>query len=232
MRAAILIASILATLTVVADGQSREVSRLSGSMRASPTTAAVFSTHGDDQGVQVLDVLVLWRGRPAWFLNGGFGTTDVAGSAPSAVTRLNSWASFGQANFTATFDLKAGTGMVLGQAVSLRGANVVLVDGIGEATQPTVVGTRLVAPRLPSSKDAVSEMIRNTPELMEYLRCGVAVPFPDKAVQSMVAGLCAAARPYAHPTTTLIFPTVEGRHRQVISRRQYDSPIDNSVRPI
>lgn len=195
MRAAILIPSVLAMLTVVADGQSREVSRLSGSMRASPTTAAIFSTHADDRGVQVLDVLVLWRGRQAWFLNGGFGTTDVAGSAPSAVTQLNQWASFGQARFTATFDLKAGTGTVVGQSVSLRNANVVLIDGIGELSGPTVVGTRLVGPRLSSSKDAVSEIIRNTPELMEYLRCGVAFRFPDKAVQSMVNGLCAAASP-------------------------------------
>jgi hypothetical protein len=195
MRAAVVIASILLAPTFVANGQSREVSRLSGSMRASPTTAAIFSTHADDRGVELLDVLTLWRGRQAWFMNGGFGTTDAAGSAPSAVIQLNQWASVGQAKFIATFDLNAGTGTVAGRAVSLRNANVVLIDGMGEPSGPTVVGTRLVGPRLPSSKDAVSEMIRNTPELMGYLRCGVPFRFPDKDVQSLINGLCAAAGP-------------------------------------
>jgi hypothetical protein len=162
-------------------------------MRVSPTTAAIFSTHADDRGVEVLDLLTLWRGRQAWFMNGGFGTTDAAGSAPDAVIQLNQWASFGQAKFSATFDLKAGTGTVAGQTVSLRNANVVLIDGIGESSGPTVVGTRLLGPRLSSSKDAVSEMIRNSPELMEYLRCGVAFRSPDKDFQSMINGLCAAA---------------------------------------
>jgi len=195
MRAAVVIASILLALTLVANRQSREVSRLSGSMRASPTTAAIFSTHADDRGVELLDVLTLWRGRQAWFMNGEFGTTDAAGSAPGAVIQLNQWASVGQAKFIATFDLNAGTGTVAGQAVSLRNANVVLIDGMGEPSGPTVVGTRLVGPRLPSSKDAVSEMIRNTPELMGYLRCGVPFRFPDKDVQSLINGLCAAAGP-------------------------------------
>jgi hypothetical protein len=128
-------------------------------------------------------------------MNGGFGTTDAAASAPGAGIQLNQWASFGQAKFIATFNLKAGTGTVAGQTVSLRNANVVLLDGIGESSGPTVVGTRLLGPRLPSSKDAVSEMIRNTPELMEYLRCGVPLRLPDKDFQSMINGLCAAASP-------------------------------------
>jgi hypothetical protein len=164
-------------------------------MRASPTTAAIFSTHADGRGVEMLDVLTLWRGRQAWFMNGGFGTADAAGSAPNAVIQLNQWASFGQATFVATFDLNAGTGTVAGQGVSLRNANVVLIDGIGEPSGPTVVGTRLVGPRLPSSKDAVSELIRNTPALMEYLRCGVPFRFPDKDVQSLINGLCVAGGP-------------------------------------
>ena len=193
MRAVILVTATLATGMVVAGWQARELSRLSGSMRASPTTAAIFTTHVDDRGVQVLDVLVLWRGRVAWFLNGGFGTTDVSGSAPSAVKQVNQWVSFGQTKFTATFDLQAGTGTIAGQPVTLRDANVVLVDGIGETSGPTVVGTRLVGPRLSSNSDAVSETIRHAPELMEYLRCGMG--FPDQAIQSMVAGMCVTAKP-------------------------------------
>jgi len=64
---------------------------------------------------------------------------------------------------------------VLGERVDLKNANVVLVDRVDSPDGPVVVKTT-TAPPTKSSSPEVETVVRNTPELLAYLRCEQQIP--------------------------------------------------------
>ncbi len=51
----------------------------------SPTTVAYWQQHDDGDGSSSLDVLVLWRGNPGWFLRGAVVQAVAMAEATSAI---------------------------------------------------------------------------------------------------------------------------------------------------
>ncbi|HVE79206.1 MAG TPA: hypothetical protein VNA89_10110 [Gemmatimonadaceae bacterium] len=99
-------------------------------------------------------LIVLWRGQPAWFRGAQRGEVSTARSSfesgalarpggPSRVlTHDGEWSGI---RLAFSYDPATDTALVAGQAVALRGANVVLVDRIdGVGGAPVVVGTASV----------------------------------------------------------------------------------------
>ena len=74
---------------------------------------------------------------------------------------------------------------ILNQEISLTETNVVLVDGVDSLSGPAIIGRRWIAPGAPlppavagASPDPIAGIISRSPELIEYLQCGVPVPDP------------------------------------------------------
>jgi len=96
----------------------------------------------------------------------------------------------------------------LNQEISLTETNVVLVDFVDSQSGPTIVGRRWVEPGPPAppivpggAADPIAGVIRRSPELLEYLQCGLTVP--DPVTQVMVDLVCRIVR--GDPITLPLF---------------------------
>ncbi len=119
-----------------------------------------------------LVLLVLWRGSPAW-LAGGRGNSS-GGGGGGGHTRLQ--LTFGGLSFDVDVDDIADVARVLGQQISLKDANVVLVDNVD--SKPTIVRIKLVDATVPESADAAWVVLKREPELLEFLQCDLMLSNP------------------------------------------------------
>jgi hypothetical protein len=158
---------------------------------------AYWQQHDNGNGTGSLDLLVLWRGSPGWFLPGGSSSSasDIHGGFGN--WQATRWMTYGNVTLTMLFtsqskDFDPATTLVkiLDRDLALRDTNVVLIDGAGTGA-PTIVGTRYVQPRFAGS-DAIAAIVKRTPELFEFLRCDVTLP--DASQQTMMALLCGQLR--------------------------------------
>lgn len=88
---------------------------------------------------------------------------------------------------------------ILNQEIPLTETNVVLVDGVDSLSGPAIVERLWIAAGPPLSPiargaaaDPIAGVINRSPELMEYLQCGV--PIPDSAMNTMVDMVCRRIR--------------------------------------
>jgi hypothetical protein len=85
---------------------------------------------------------------------------------------------------------------ILNQEISLKETNVVLVDFVDSTNGPTIVGYRWVdpaPPEQPSPVDPIAAVVKRTPELFEYLRCDLSLPYP--LTRAMMPIICGQMRP-------------------------------------
>lgn len=169
----------------------------SGTSVVSPAVVATWFTHRVPSGGWALDLLVLWRGTPGWFMaDGGSGGAGEGSLPPSAgegqrgpeVQHLF----FGNLSLEVRFDPVAGTAQIQDEILSLQGANVILVDEVDSAQGLRIAGTVWVAPQLPESPVQLEALVRRSPELFSFLRCDT--PLPDPQAQHMLDLLCAQMR--------------------------------------
>src|SRR5262249_44374493 len=156
----------------------------------SPTVVAYWQQHDNGDGTGSLDLLVLWRGAPGWFLAGGSSSSSGALRGGFGQWQSTHWMSYGDStlrlafNSTAKgFDSNTTVVTILDREIALRDTNVVLVDG-ADSGAPSVSGVRYVEPHFAGS-DSVAAIIKRSPELFEFLRCDVTLPEPNQ--QAMIA---------------------------------------------
>src|SRR6185369_1744559 len=94
-----------------------------------------------------------------------------------------------------TYDPASRSAAILGERLDLRGANVVFVDRVDSADGPVIVGTTTVRPqptdpRLGESH-ALLVLLRDTPELLQFLRCEAELAEPLN--QIAMAPICTEA---------------------------------------
>lgn len=164
----------------------------------SPTTVAYWQQRDNGDGTGFLDVLVLWRGTPAWFLRGNGTSGGGGGHIGFGRASITHWMTYGDVTLTVDlssrsndFDPATAVVKILDQEILLRDANVIMIDGVDSST-PSFVGTRYVEPRF-TGKDAVAAIVKRTPELFEFLRCDIVLP--DANQQAMMTLLCDQMRP-------------------------------------
>ncbi len=132
----------------------------------SPSVIENAFAHREPSGSWRLDLLVLWRGAPGWFLAGGANGTTSSGGTGRPVVVHNRHA---DVDFDIIFDRGAGIARVAGTAIRLDEANVVLVDGMPK--QQKIVGTRLVTSPIDEPPIGLQAIFRASPELDAFLRC-------------------------------------------------------------
>jgi hypothetical protein len=164
----------------------------------SPAVVAYWQTHDNGDGTGSLDLLILWRGTPGWFLRGdgssgggvgggGFGHWTIS----HTMTYGDVSVSFDLISSSPDFDPATTVAQILGSEIGLRDTNVVLIDGV-DSGPPTIVATQHVDPAF-TGRDPVAVIVKRSPELFEFLRCDITLPDPNQ--QAIMSFLCGRVRP-------------------------------------
>jgi hypothetical protein len=163
----------------------------------SPTVFASWASHWNRSDGTPVTLLVLWRGTPGWFSKGGSssGSGSFGKAGPSGYSISQSFTNGGR-TFELAFDVDREIVKILGQEVSLRAVNVILVDGADDDGGPRIVALQWVDPAPEDQlkgRDAIADAVRRTPGLFEYLQCHLELDNPQ--LNKMMALICDQMRP-------------------------------------
>jgi hypothetical protein len=177
-----------------------------GSVPISPAVIATFIAHGEPStitptpgqpppvpplkltGPMTLDLLVLWRGAPGWFLKDGHQSSSGGGDDRGHVNvRLEQAGVVLEINL----DTQNGTARIAGEELVLGDANVILVDGVDLPEGPKVVGTQYVDPLTEPLPDGLYIILRRAPDLLPFMQCGAVLPDTAGFVQQVFDASCA-----------------------------------------
>lgn len=168
VRPRVRVAAFAACSLVVTPSAQPQRAGSGGSNIISPSVIENAFVHEDESGAWRLDLLVLWRGAPGWFLAGGANGTRSSGGNGRPTILHNRHA---DVNFYVIFDAGAGVARVAGAQIRLNERNVVLVDGMPHAMK--IVGTRMVNSRIEQPPIGLQAVYRASPELDAFIRCDV-----------------------------------------------------------
>jgi hypothetical protein len=186
----------------------------SGTAPVSPSVMATELGSVDASGRGTLQLLILWRGTPGWFLRGGGGSGSGGGGSmgPGSGMIFSHWISQGGVNLTLRFDPAARKVWIQDREIALDDANVVLVDGVDVPAGPQVVRTLRIDPEYETTMEPppyavpgrgpqlrarpvpVHTFIRRSPELIEFLQCDTPPPGLSAYEQKMFDSMCAYVR--------------------------------------
>jgi hypothetical protein len=166
----------LAASEVEAPPQGARRETQSGSSVIAPSVIASSLITRDEGGEGTLELLVLWRGSPGWFLRRSGSGGSMSGGGPLRRSGIVEWSiREGGLHLTASFDPARRVATVLGDLVALDDANVILVDDVDSPAGPRVVKALAVAPALGKSP-GVHPVLIGSPELLDFLRCHAQTP--------------------------------------------------------
>jgi hypothetical protein len=144
----------------------------------SSTVVATFCGHREGNN-ELLDLLILWRGKPGWFQRrspggeGAGGSQRFGGGTRGAVSQQQTYGGVTIA-FDANFDTSVVT--IGPSAVKLDHVNTVVVDDVNRVWR--VSATRWTEPRLPLTGDWNLALAQRSRQLLRDLRCDVPMPTP------------------------------------------------------
>jgi hypothetical protein len=165
----------------------------SGSGIVSPTVVATWIVNEVADGKPRLELLVLWRGAPGWFMKEiPEGSSSVQSGGRDARGLVFEELVYGDLRLRVEFDPRELTARLLGRVVAVESDKVVLVDDVGGEQGPIIAGSRRVDPEFPASPAEIHVILRRSPELVEFLQCDARVP--DSKVQPMFDAMCARVR--------------------------------------
>jgi hypothetical protein len=150
----------------------------------SPAVEVSVITEREADGVDQLELLVLWRGAAGWFLRPGSLTsnrTTAAGHSYLTIRR-------GDLQLTLEYDRATRVVTIQGKPVTLAADNVVFVDDVDAPDGPRVTGTMRVARAMPGSAGQIGLVLKESREMMSFLRCDA--PLPDVPARVMLERLC------------------------------------------
>jgi len=159
---------------------------------------ATWVARVERDGTRALQLLVLWRGSPGWFARGSGSGASGGGNClvyHSTIRRgdLQLQVEFDSQTRLATIsqaplDPQTGLATIQKEQIELRDQNVVLVDGIGDAKGPRIVGTLRVDPMLPPGRGPlnIGETLRQSQEIVSFLQCDTRIPDPLQKMAELV----------------------------------------------
>jgi hypothetical protein len=145
--------------------------------------SSVTTTHSDGQRIELL---IVWRGAPGWFLNGTERHSSGGGSGNSfsSIIRYG-----GTEVFFEYIGAQARRVILPNRPVELGDHNVVLVDDVDVATGPRFVRSLRFDPAIDDPR-VLAPAIARSPELVEFLQCAVKLDSPS--AQRTTGGICDA----------------------------------------
>ena len=197
-RLSFVLVILLASAGRAESPQAESVEGSSGSRLVSPSVVATWIVRKEAHGTSQLELLVLWRGTPGWFMRAGSEESSNSDSIQSTeddrgggtvVEQL----SYGGLRLELEFDRAKRTARVQNHDVGLESANVILVDEVDAVDGPQIAGSLHVDPSLTSEPAEVEAIVRRSPEIYEFLRCDASVP--DANTQEVIETLCARMKP-------------------------------------
>jgi hypothetical protein len=131
-----------------------------------------------------LDLAVVWRGRPGWFME----ESGLSQSGGGTATSLQQTLTYGTVRLSFQFFRSTRQFVVLdGAPIGLRDANVVLVDHIQDRSKAAVVSTLTIPSKLTGPGELIVPFGRSD-EIFAFLRCDVEVP--RQAARPIIETLC------------------------------------------
>jgi len=197
-RLSFVLVILLASAGRAESPQAESVEGSSGSRLVSPSVVATWIVRKEAHGTSQLELLVLWRGTPGWFMRAGSEESSNSDSIQSTeddrgggtvVEQL----SYGGLRLELEFDRGKRTARVQNHDVGLESANVILVDEVDAVDGPQIAGSLHVDPSFASEPAEVEAIVRRSPEIYEFLRCDASVP--DANTQEVIETLCARMKP-------------------------------------
>ncbi len=178
------IGAVFALCAALAHAEQTSTTTGPGSQVISPTVEITVFTEGRADGADELELLVLWRGAAGWFLRPGSATagrTTSAGRSHLTIQR-------GDLQLTLEYDRTNRVVSIQGKPVTLARDNVVFADDVDLRDGPRVTGTMHVPRAMPGSAGQIGLVLKQSREIMSFLRCDAALP--DVPERAWLAGLC------------------------------------------
>jgi hypothetical protein len=136
----------------------------------SSTVVASWIAHHDNGGPTQLDLLVLWRGTPGWFTRAGGGGGSNGGSTSRDGTQVVTMGiNYGNIHYDLALDLQARRVTVGTREIVLGSNNVLLIDDVDREAGARVVGMQQIDPVIPNGGLGISQLLRQSRELTDYL---------------------------------------------------------------
>lgn len=175
--------AVAVALAAVPDQRQPRESASCGSNIVSATVVATFCGHREGDA-EILDLFILWRGRPGWFQNRGTGSKGGRGSRTFGAGthgRVSEYDTYGDITigFDADFDARVVT--IGDEHIALETVNTVLVDNVDRPAVRHITATRRLDARLPLAGDTNVVLVRRSRALVRFLQCDIAMPVPRAA---------------------------------------------------
>lgn len=154
----------------------------------SPAVVATWITEQQGDGPVELEMLILWRGNPGWFLRAGGSSSSGSGVVRGDHRTNHETIVQGGVRLTYGYDSQTRLATVQGTTFDLRESNVVLVDDVDAPGGARVSGTLRVARSMPGSAGQIGLVLRTSPEIMAFLRCDARAP--ESPAKAYVDRLC------------------------------------------
>ena len=163
---ALVLLSCSNSIAQVKSAEPQGVSTFSRPFSASVVVTTIAKR--SETGPAVLELMILWRGNPGWFLqqqrrlggslSGGWVHADVA---------------YGSRNLSADFLANPRTVRIEGKPIELSpsDANVVLVDKVDTADALAVDQTLRVDPTMPQGELLIDSVLRRSQAIVDFLKC-------------------------------------------------------------
>ncbi len=121
----------------------------------------------------MLDLLVLWRGTPGWWLPpaGGIGGTTSDRNAARVLKSADHFVTFNGRTIMLRFDPTRRIVRLGDEMLILEDRNVVLVDEIDGATGPRIAGSVRVDRLFADGPDGLERLLAKSAEVLGFLRC-------------------------------------------------------------
>jgi len=150
----------------------------------SPTVEISVIADERADGTGELELLVLWRGAAGWFLRPGSLTAGRSTNEGHSHLTINR----GDLHLTLEYDRATRVVTIQGKPLTLGADNVVFVDDVDVRDEARVVGTMRVARAMPGSAGQIGLVLKQSREIMSFLRCDAKLP--DVPERAWLAGLC------------------------------------------
>ena len=121
-----------------------------------------------------IELLVLWRGHPGWFLAGGRRGAKYSGGQTGFSAALE----YGGIDLGLLYEPARHAATVQGKAVELpAGTNVILIDNVDSADGPRFVESLAIDGHLDASADpTMASILARSPGIVAFLRCEIGTP--------------------------------------------------------
>lgn len=188
MRAMLTVIVMLWTFAQVISQQPRESASCQSDI-VSSTAVLTFCGHrqGDNE---VVDLLILWRGKSGWFWTGtgrgGSGGSRRFGAGTNGV--VSQTQSYGEVTIAFRADFDSGSATIGQSTVALDRINTIVVDDVDRDWR--ITNTRWTDPTLPLAGDWNLVLAKRSREFTRDLQCDIPMPAPPPLPQVPVHTVC------------------------------------------